>query len=168
MSLILDDVSQRLTSDRNDVLNDTGRVAFCGPFVISAVTGYPVSKVEDEIRHIRGVPGSAKPVVKGTYTEEVTAALGHFGYAMKPVRSYLHLARKERPSVWGWMQFPRNAWAHYILAIHKGKDGHWILIKGVKLCDTYSQGKWQFVCDGPHKGSKIMEIFEVKRAADLV
>ena len=62
------------------------------------------------------------------------------------------------------MQKPRNAWAHYILAVHKGKEGHWILIKGVKLCDTYSEGKWQFVCDGPHKGARIMEIFEVRKA----
>lgn len=57
---------------------------------------------------------------------------------------------------------PRNAWAHYILAIHKGKEGHWILIKGVKLCDTFTQGKWQFVVDGP-QGARIMEAFEVKR-----
>jgi hypothetical protein len=142
-------------------------VAFCGPYVISAVTGYSVSKVEDEIRAFRDVPDSKKPVVRGTYTEEVQAALAHFGYTMKPVASFMRLPRKERPCVWSWMQKPRNAWAHYILAIHKGKEGHWVLIKGVKLCDTYSEGKWQFVCDGPHKGARIMEIFEVKRALDV-
>jgi hypothetical protein len=61
------------------------------------------------------------------------------------------------------MQKPRNAWVHYILAVHKGKEGHWVLIKGVKLCDTYSEGRWQFVCDGPHKGARIMEVFEVRK-----
>jgi hypothetical protein len=159
-------VSSALTSHRNDVVNDTGRVAFCGPYVISAITGFPVSKVEEEILQFRTLAGNAgdKPEVKGTYTAEVQAALAHFGYEMRPTKSYMHLARKERPSVWSWMQIPRNAWAHYILAIHKGREGHWVLIKGVKLCDTYSQGKWQFVCDGPHKGAKIMEIFEVKRS----
>jgi hypothetical protein len=167
MSLDLDHGVTRVTSDRHDVVNDTGRVAFCGPYVISAIVGYPVSKVEDEIRALRDVPENAKPIIKGTYTEEVRAALDHFGYMMKPVASYMHLPRKERPSLWSWMQRPRNAWAHYILAIHKGKEGHWVLIKGVKLCDTFSQGKWQFVCDGPHKGCKIMEIFEVKRALDF-
>jgi len=45
-----------------------------------------------------------------------------------------------------------------------GKEGHWVLIKGVKLCDTYSEGRWQFVCDGPHKGARIMEVFAVRRA----
>jgi hypothetical protein len=56
---------------------------------------------------------------------------------------------------------------HYILAVHKGKEGHWVLIKGVKLLDTYSDGRWQFVCDGPHKGARIMEVFEVRRALDV-
>ena len=153
----------RTTSDRHDVNNDTGRVAFCGPYVISAITGFPVSKVEDEIRHFRAVPDNRKPIIKGTYTEDVAAALAHFGYAMKRVESFMHLERKQRPSVWTWMQKPRSAFAHYILAIHKGREGHWILIKGVKLCDTFSAGKWQFVCDGPHKGARIMEVFDVRR-----
>ena len=164
MPLDLDAGASRTTSSLNEVRNDTGRVAFCGPYVLSAITGYPISKVEDEIRHLREIPSGAKPVIKGTYSEEVAGALAHFGYKMQLVSSFMQLPRKERPSVWTWMQKPRNAWAHYILAVHKGKDGHWILIKGVKLCDTYSEGRWQFVCDGPHKGCRIMEVFEVRKA----
>ncbi len=166
MPFDLDRDFARPTSNLNEVNNDTGRVAFCGPFVLSAITGYSISKVEDEIRAFRELPPERKPVVKGTYAEEVAAALAHFGYRMDLKASFMHLPRKQRPSVWSWMQKPRNAWAHYILAVHKGKEGHWILIKGVKLCDTYSEGKWQFVCDGPHKGARIMEIFEVRKALD--
>ena len=156
----------RLTSSLNDVVNDTGRVAFCGPFVLSAITGYPVTSVEEQIRIFRGQPADAKPVIKGTYKEDVAAALTHFGYRMELKETFLHKARKERPSVWTWMQKPRNAWAYYILAIHKGKEGHWILVKGVKMCDTFTEGKWTFVVDGPHKGCRIMEIFEVRKAID--
>jgi hypothetical protein len=163
MTMDFVDGATRLTSSLNDARNDTGRIAFCGPIVLSAITGYSVSKVEDEIRAFRNPDSNAKPIVKGTYSEEVAAALAHFGYTMELKQSYLHLARKERPSLWSWMQRPRNAWAHYVLAVHKGKEGHWVLIKGVKLCDTYSEGKWQFVCDGPHKGARIMEVFEVKK-----
>lgn len=157
----------RTTSSLNPVQNDTGRVAFCGPYVLSAITGYSISKVEDAIRAFREVPEGRRPVIKGTYTEEVEAALATFGYRMTPKESFMHLARKQRPTVWSWMQKPRNAWAHYILAIHKGKEGHWILIKGVKMCDTFTEGKWTFVVDGPHRGARIMEIFEVKRALDV-
>lgn len=153
----------RVTSTLNDVNNDTGRIAFCGPFVLSAITGYSISRIEDEIRAFRAPDTNTKSIVKGTNTEEVAAALARFGYRMDLKEDYMHLPRKERPSVWSWMQKPRNCWAHYILAIHKGKEGHWVLIKGVKCCDTYSEGRWQFVCDGPHKGARIMEVFEVRK-----
>ncbi len=153
----------RVTSSLNEVNNDTGRVAFCGPFVLSAITGYSISKIEDEIRALRAPDTNIKSVVKGTNSEEVAAALKRYGYRMDLVEDYMHLARKARPSVWNWMQRPRNAWTQYILAIHRGKEGHWILIKGVKCCDTFSMGKWQFVCDGPHKGCRIMEVFEVRK-----
>jgi hypothetical protein len=164
MTTALDDGGARLTSSLNEARNDTGRIAFCGPVVLSAITGYSVSKVEDEIRAFRNPEADRRPIVKGTYAEEVAAALAHFGYSMDLKESYMGRPRKERPSLWSWMQKPRNAWVHYILAIHKGKEGHWVLIKGVKLCDTYLEGRWQFVCDGPHKGARIMEVFEVRKA----
>ena len=148
---------------RNDVVNDPGRTGFCGPSVISAITGFPLSRVEAEISRVR--PEAAKAgVVRGTTAEDVRSTLGTFGYEMALIADFSPLPRKERPSVWTWMQKPRNVWTHYLLAISKGKEGHWILIKGVKLCDTFSQGKWQFVCDWPHKGARISEIYEVRRS----
>ena len=163
MPLALD---AHLTSGLSEARNDTGRIAFCGPIVLSAITGYSVSKVEDEIRAFRDI-AAGKPVVKGTSSEEVAAALAHFGYTMELKESYMRLPRKERPTLWSWMQKPRNAWVHYILAIHKGKEGHWVLIKGVKLCDTFSEGRWQFVCDGPHRGARLMEVFLVRRMLEV-
>jgi hypothetical protein len=160
----LADTGRRTTSSLNEVRNDTGRVAFCGPYVLSAITGHPIGRVEDEIRAFRELPADRKPVVRGTYADEVEAALGAFGYSMELKQSFMSCARRERPTLWQWMQKPRNAWAHYILAIHKGKDGHWILIKGVKMCDTFTEGRWTFVVDGPHRGARIMEVFEVRRA----
>lgn len=154
------------TPSLNDAKNDTGRMAFCGPYVLSAITGFPISKIEDVIRSVRELPPERKPVVRGTYADEVEAALASFGFAMVLKESYLREERKKRPTVWTWMQKPRSAWAHYILAIHKGKEGHWILIKGVKMCDTFTEGKWTFVVDGPHRGARIMEVFEVRRAVE--
>jgi hypothetical protein len=150
------------TSSLTEARNDTGRTAFCGPYVLSAITGYSISKIEDVIRAARNARG--RPVVKGTDADEVQAALAEFGYDMTLKESFMSKPRKERPTLWTWMQKPRNVWAHYILAVHKGKEGHWILVKGVKMCDTYTDGRWTFVCDGPHRGARIMEIFEVRRA----
>jgi len=150
------------TSSLNEARNDTGRDAFCGPYVLSALTGYSISKVEDVIRSGRN--STRKTVVKGTGSDEVQAALAQFGYEMTLKESFMHRERKERPTLWAWMQKPRNVWAHHILAVHKGKQGHWILVKGVKMCDTYTEGRWTFVVDGPHRGARIMEIFEVRKA----
>ncbi len=154
----------RVTSSLNDVKNDTGRTAYCGPYVISAITGHTIRRIEDLIRDRWNVPKQRKSVVEGTDTDDVASTLATLGYTMRQIADFQDLPRKERPTVWSWMQKPRNAWAHYILAIHKGKEGHWILIKGVKMCDTFTDGKWTFVCDGPHRGARIMEIFEVKKS----
>ena len=156
-----------MTSSLNDARNDTGRVAFCGPYVLSAITGYPISKVEAAVNAYRKLPPDLQYRVKGTYADEVEAALAVYGFEMVLKETFMQRERKKRPTVWTWMQKPRNAWAHYILAIHKGKEGHWVLIKGVKLCDTFSDGRWQFVCDGPHRSARIMEVYEVKKTLEF-
>lgn len=164
MASVLDPKGPRTTPTFNSARNDTGRIAYCGPIVVSAITGYSVSKIEDAVRNFRGLPDDAKPVVQGTYAEEVASALAAFGYKMTPVESFVHLERKERPTLWSWMQRPRNAWSYYILGVNKGREGHWILIRGVKICDTYTGGQWQFVCDGPHRGARLMEVFSVRKS----
>jgi hypothetical protein len=164
----LQDAPARLSSSLHEAHNDTGRTAFCGPIVVSAITGYSVSKVEDEIRAFRNINPDAKPIVKGTYTEEVAAALAHYGYSMQIKDSYMNRPRKERPSlIGGWMQKPRSPWIHYVIALHVGKEGHWVVVKGVKVCDTYSDGTWQFVCDWPHRSKRIMEVYEVRKALEV-
>jgi hypothetical protein len=150
------------TSNLTEARNDTGRTAFCGPYVLSALTGYSISKIEDVIRSGRHI--ERKTVVKGTGSEEVREALAQFGYEMSLKETYMSRERKERPTLMMWMQKPRNVWAHYILAVHKGKQGHWILVKGVKMCDTFTEGRWTFVVDGPHRGARLMEVFEVRRS----
>lgn len=155
----------RSTASLTDAKNDTGRNAYCGPFVLSALTGFPISRVEEEINRARGVTLDAP--IKGTDANEVAIAAAALGYEMTPSQSFWHLPRKERPTLWQWMQRPRSAWVHYLLAIHRGKEGHWILIKGVKMCDTYTEGQWKFVCDGPHRGARIMEIYQLKHTAQF-
>src|SRR5205814_9292324 len=96
----LDDGAARLTSSLNEARNDTGRIAFCGPIVLSAITGFSVSKVEDEIHGFRDISAERRLVVRGTDADEVAAALDHFGYVMQLKESFMRLSRKERPSLW--------------------------------------------------------------------
>ncbi len=157
-----------LTSDLAVARNDTGRIAYCGPIVVAAITDYPVSRIEQEIHAKRADPSQADSIIKGTTTEEVADALAVFGYTLEEVVNYHHLERKERPTLWNWMQKPRNAWTHYIIAVHKGREGHWICVKGTKMCDTFTNGKWVFACDGPHRGARIMEVFTARRTAKII
>ncbi len=150
----------RNRSGLNNVNNDTGRTAFCGPYILSALTGFPISQVEIEVNRFRRVPDHTK--IEGTSAVEVAAAATELGWEMTLVEDFWHLERKQRPTLWNWMQKPRNAWVYYLLAIHRGKQGHWVLVKGVKLCDTYTDGQWQFVCVGPHRGARIMEIYQLR------
>ena len=60
----LDEAPARLSSSLHEANNDTGRMAFCGPIVLSAITGYSVSKVEDEIRAFRNIAPERKPSSK--------------------------------------------------------------------------------------------------------
>ena len=160
---------KRMTSSLNDAWNDTGRLAYCGPIVVSAITGLPVSRIEHEISHFRRTfegheEAVARPgKVKGTTFEELNEALRRYDFTMDLIESYEHLERKAQPSVWGWMQKPRQSWSHHVLGIRKGKQGHWIVIRGVKLCDTFTDGQWVFVTDGPHKGVKIDVVYKVRR-----
>jgi len=59
-------------SGLNKVNNDTGRTAYCGPYILSALTGFPISHVEAEVNRFRRVPGDAK--IEGTSAIEVAAA----------------------------------------------------------------------------------------------
>jgi hypothetical protein len=158
----------RLTSTLNETVNDTGRTVYCGPTIVSAITGVPVSKVEARIWAYREQEDKAarKRVVTGTYDDEVRDALGAFGYEMVMTEDFKHLDRKERPTLWNWMQRPRSAWVHYVIAVHKGKVGHWIVVKGVMLCDTFTGGTWKFVVDGPHRGARMMDVHIVRRITE--
>src|SRR5207253_8453466 len=102
-------MTERLTSGRTassleEAKNDTGRVAFCGPYVLSALTGYPISKVEMAINAYRNLPADLRFRVKGTYADEVEGALAVYGYEMTLKESFMARPRKERPSVLAWMQ----------------------------------------------------------------
>lgn len=155
-------MSLRLTSSLNMVRNDTGRIAYCGPTVMSAITGYPVSRVEEIIHQHRADPAEARKIIVGTTGDEVRSALAVFSYAMDLTEDFMHLERKQRPTVWSWMQRPRSAFSFYVLGVHVRSEGHWICIKGAKICDTYTKGRWMFGADGPHRGARMMEVYRVR------
>ena len=64
-----------IASGRNDAINDTGRVAFCGPYVVSAITGYPISRIEDEIRAFRTPVAHEGNIAADSAEENISAKM---------------------------------------------------------------------------------------------
>jgi hypothetical protein len=156
-------MSLPLTSTLNDTRNNTGRTAYCGPTVVSAITGYSVVSVEAAIHAHRDGEEARRRMIKGTTADDVGAALAMYGYEMRSAGDFTHLERKARPTLWQWMQRPRRAFTYYLLGIRAGRTGHWVVVKGAKLLDTYTGGTWEFVATGPHRGARIEEVYEVRR-----
>ena len=81
--------------------------------------------------------------------------------------SHMAKPRKERPTLW---TLDAEA-AQRLGALHprrpQGQGRPLDPVKGVKMCDTYTEGRWTFVFDGPHRGARIMEIFEVRNRSEL-
>ena len=86
---------------------------------------------------------------------------------MDKVEDFTSIERKSRPTVWNWMQRPRSVFSYYVLAVHKRRGGHWISIKGGKICDTFTGGKWVDAAYGPNRGCRIIEVFQVKRVSEF-
>lgn len=157
----------RLTKSLNAANNDTGRTAFCGPTVLSAITGYSVSRIETLIHASRNDTAAARGIIEGTTAREVSEALSIFGFGMQLVDDFSRLEKKDRPTVWTWMQRPRSVWSYYVLAVNKGKEGHWISIKGSKICDTFTGGQWVDASYGPNRGCRIIEVYQVRRVSEF-
>ena len=108
----------RTTSSLLEVHNDTGRIAFCGPYVLSAITGYPVSRIEEVIHQHRAAPTNIKDVVKGTTAgTRLPPPSPPSTTAWCRTETYMHLERKQRPTLWTWMQLP----AQCLEALHLGR-----------------------------------------------
>ncbi len=86
---------------------------------------------------------------------------------MDKIDDFAGVERKLRPTVWSWMQHPRSVFSYYVLAVQKGRGGHWISIKGAKICDTFTGGKWVDAAYGPNRGCRIIEVYQVKRVSEF-
>ena len=106
-----------------------------------------------------------KTVVKGTGSDEVREALAQFGYEMSLKETFMAPGAQGAPDAHGRGCRSRATCGPTISSpCTRARQGHWILVKGVKMCDTFTEGRWTFVVDGPHRGARLMEVFEVRKS----
>lgn len=167
-------------------VNDTGRMVWCGPVALSAITGKPASGIEALIREYRqthppapltraqrqrvagmvasnggaatGEATGEDGVVTGTNTREVAAALAAMGWEMACV---WNAASSDPLTLRAWLVRPRIAYRHHLIGLRCARVGHWVAIKGVMLADTYSGGAWGFAVGSRHLGARLLDVHEV-------
>src|SRR5690606_2284494 len=135
--LNLSAVSNDLSGHRlRDAVNDTKSRAFCGPMVVAAITGEPVSRVRDAFRYVRyGASWTSRrrsPPIMGTHTHETERVLRLFGY----VGAWHKVSG--RPTLAAYLEGRRGVQRTHPCVVLV--TGHYVAISGWLFCDTFSKG----------------------------
>jgi hypothetical protein len=100
---------------------------YCGPSVISAVTGMTTGEAARLIRHVGG-----RKSVKGSYTSEVTNALAMCGIKSTYKSFDLKLSRSKGPTLAAWLRHTvKERTAKRVFLIVAG--WHWQVVQGRRI-----------------------------------
>jgi hypothetical protein len=133
--------------------------SWCGPTVVSSITGRDVARVKDLIRDRRGYKWLGKEAVKGTTWNDIHHALKHYGYRLDSQSAFFD---KERPTLAGWLRMTsktRKPDAYYVVNL----TDHWVVIHGRKFCDSLTKGKPVFLRSAPGRRKRVERVYVVVR-----
>jgi hypothetical protein len=138
-----------------------GERTYCGPSVISAVTGFPVAIICEVINRHRLAKGlgHTKIHVGGTYFPEVNACLKHYGFEAVPTEMNVPLTHNgNKPTIARWIK--QRTDRNELNLIEAGN--HWQLIKGVKFVDSFTKVP-VFIRKAPHRCARVNRVWEIIR-----
>lgn len=156
----------------HEVTNSGNARAWCGPTVVSAITGHDVVWVKKHIADYRrgrqglestlnsmfGRDVQRRVVVKGTHWWELAHVLERTGRKMVQTSNYGHLTTKDRPTFAAWLKKYRyEKDAIYIV----GLTNHWIVVEGRWMLDTHTKGKPVRCTQGPHRRRRVETVWKV-------
>lgn len=132
---------------------------YCGPTAIGVITGKPLSKVLATIRQVRGDNADArKRPVKGMSNWEVIGALKLLGWKVtakivfdqaKTLASFLRTRAKSLMNV------------HLLINVTL----HYVVVKGRKFADSYTNGEPVFISKAPHRRKRVKHVWVVEKVA---
>lgn len=153
------------------VKHDLKTVLWCGPAVVSSITGLPTSVIHKQILYGRrksGSTGRFAKVVQGTYIGDLIDVLGPAGYGVRRVHNF----GNEGPTVAGWLKnrTQEERQQCFILAIGRGftrwgqlrHGGHWVAVTGRKFVDT-KRPQTCFLKDAPGRRTRVNEVWLVTK-----
>lgn len=142
------------------VVNSTGEKAWCGPTVVSAITGADIVAVKALIKRYRG----SRRAVKGTSWYELQAVLRSLGWDMTLSLN----AMEERPTLAQWYRehraFVREHRPDLKRAIYiVNVTNHWVVVGGQWFCDTFTKGHPVRFTQAPRKRKRVEKVYAVTR-----
>ena len=149
---------------------------WCGPAVISAITGFPVSHVVETIKEVKVGMGEGigyrwvgkcgeqeekqyRLPVKGMHTGEVRYTLQRYGYNL--VDSFYNAVHRNldtlrMPTTASWLK-TRNDKNELNLIV---AGYHYQLVKGVKLVDSWTVDP-VFIRKAPRRRARMKKVYKV-------
>ena len=151
-----------------------GETAWCGPAIVSSITGCPIAHIVRVIKDQRiergygtftrfnwdtEVETTVTRRVQGTHASEINRCLKHYGYRIVPTQD--NLPRRfngNNPTIARWIKqrTDRNE-LNLVSAGH-----HWQLIKGIKYVDSFT-GHPVFIRKAPHRRARVIGVWRVER-----
>jgi len=151
-----------------------GEPTWCGPSIISSITGEPVASIVRVIKDQRisqgcghfdrfnwdtGLPSKVERVVQGTHTHEIKNCLKHYGYDIIPTEINIPLTVKgNKPTITQWLKQRKDR--NECNLVNAGY--HWQLIKGVMFVDSYTKIP-VFTTVAPHQRKRVARVHKVIR-----
>lgn len=132
-----------------------GKNGYCGPLVLSVLSG----KSTDECGLLASRNG--KPL-KAMFNFQLQESLELLGIQFQKYKPAMQRSGKSYPypTLKQWMdQFrrPSEQDVPFVVVI----TGHYILVKGNQICDTYTEGKWVDVSDYKRKSSHVRGFIKI-------
>ena len=137
-----------------------GERTFCGPSVISAITGFPVALICEVInRHRLERRESTRIDVGGMHFYEVNDCLRTYGYKALPTEMNVPLFfNGSKPTIARWIKQRKDR--NELNLVDAGN--HYQLIKGVKFVDSFTKVP-VFIRKAPHRRSRGASVWKIIR-----
>lgn len=146
----------------HEVLHDKEGLLWCGPAVISALTGVSTYDITELIKKHRKNPAA---LVRGTNPEELEYVLVKLKHAMECQAIYGGKV-ENRPTLGRWLKEKgRQPGLGYIVHISGQPDdpgGHWCVVLDDQFFDSFTK-VWVHIDKAPHRRCRVNCVFTVRK-----
>jgi hypothetical protein len=148
------------------VKHDIPTTLWCGPAVLSAVTGEPVSKITQILMELRHAKNPAD--IKGISNWQLEETARKLGYELKVVHNYFPQVWTELRTVPTLAKYARECRAYFQKnAVIVNVTGHYIALFGRRFVDNHTK-KPVFLTKSPHRRARVQRAWQVTKLGESI